>query len=988
VAASGLTKNRPGPNFKHKGAQMTTQADEGTYQDFINCLHHTIPADRVISDPLRTLAYGTDASFYRLIPKVVVKAQTEAEVVALLRAAHRMRLPVTFRAAGTSLSGQAVTDSILLMAGNGWNAYSVLDSGARIRLQVGIIGGQANRYLAAYGMKIGPDPASINSAMIGGIVANNASGMCCGTAQNSYQTVESMRIIFADGRLLDTSDAASRSAFIAGHSPILAQLAALAAKVRSNQQLTAHIRHKFKIKNTTGYSLNALVEYEDPFDMITHLMVGSEGTLGFISEVVYRTVVEHAHKATALMIFATIEDACKMVFFLKSAPVQAVELMDRAALHSVENKTGIPDYLKNLPPGATALLVETRAADEDELQRNVAAVVQTLDGVALTATDDRRTFSQLTRFQPVKSAATLLPVQFTDAEQDYTQLWNIRKGLFPSVGAIRQVGTTVIIEDVAFPLKHLAAATLSLQRLFKKYHYNEAIIFGHALEGNLHFVFTQDFGKGTEVERYRRFMDDLCHMVVDQYDGSLKAEHGTGRNMAPYVEMAWGAEAFQLMKEIKQIFDPHNLLNPGVILSEDAHIHIKNLKPLPAANAILDKCIECGFCEVNCPSKNLSLTPRQRIVVQREIARLKASCDNPERLKTLEKAYRYQGEQTCAADGLCATSCPVEINTGDHTKYLRSLSAGTLYRQKTAEWIAGHYDLVSSVMRTGLKIATLAHRGLGTRRMAQISQAVRALSGNRIPAWNPYMPQGINAPGARPQRSDRLKKVVYFPSCINMAMGPALGDPDQAPLYQVIQRVLDRAGFEVLMPPRGKVFCCGTPFESKGYMDQANQMAAGLEALLLSASEKGRFPVLCDTGPCVYRMRQTMDARLQILEPVGFIRDYLLDNLNIAPVPETVAIHITCSSRKMGLEAAFHEVADALAVETIFPEAVSCCGWAGDRGFNFPELTASALAQLKPALQGKCVAGYSNSRTCEIGLSQHSGIYYKSIFYLLDRCCR
>jgi len=967
---------------------MTTHQDDGTYGQFLKQISHTFPNDRIITDPLRTLTYGTDASFYRLIPKVVVKAQSEAEVVALLRTASGMRLPVTFRAAGTSLSGQAVTDSILLMAGSGWKAYAILDGGARIRLQPGIIGGQANRYLAPYGMKIGPDPASINSAMIGGIAANNASGMCCGTAQNSYQTVDSMRIIFADGTLLDTSDSASRQAFVAGHHEMLEQLVTLVAKVCNNEALTARIRHKFKIKNTTGYSLNALVDFSDPFDIITHLMIGSEGTLGFISEVVYQTVVEHAHKATALMIFANIEDACRTVFFLKSAPVQAVELMDRAALRSVENKKGLPEYLKDLPPDATALLVETRAADEDELQLNVAAIVQTLDGVPLAATDDQRTFSQLTRFRPVKCAATLLPVQFTDAVEDYTQLWNIRKGLFPSVGAVRQVGTTVIIEDVAFPLQHLAAATLELQQLFKKYHYHEAIIFGHALEGNLHFVFTQDFSAPAEVERYRLFMEDVCHMVVDQYDGSLKAEHGTGRNMAPYVEMEWGAEAYGLMQEVKRIFDPHNLLNPGVILTENAQTHIQNLKPLPAADAILDKCIECGFCEANCPSKNLSLTPRQRIVAQREIAHLKATCENPARLKALADSYRYLGEQTCAADGLCATSCPVEINTGEHTKHLRSLMAGTPQRQKIADWIAGHYGQVSALMRTGLKVTHLAHKMLGTDSMSQIAGTARRLSGNRIPAWNPYMPRGINAPHLASRSVTRAPKVVYFPSCINMAMGPAMGDPDQAPLHQVIAKVLFRAGFEVVYPPRGKVFCCGTPFESKGYLRQADQMATELEAILLSASERGRYPVLCDTGPCVYRMRQAMDARLQIFEPVQFIRDYLLGNLSITPMQNTVAVHITCSSRKMGLESAFHEVAEALAVQSVFPDEVSCCGWAGDRGFNFPELAAAALAELKPSLKGRCTAGYSNSRTCEIGLSQHSGIYYKSIFYLLEHCSR
>jgi D-lactate dehydrogenase len=972
--------------FKQQGGRLATATR--SYHTFLTAIQGSIPTERIINDPLRTLAYGTDASFYRLIPKVVVKAESEAEVITILQTAHGMDLPVTFRAAGTSLSGQAVTDSILLVAGNCWTDHTILDGGGRIRLQPGIIGAQANRYLAPLGKKIGPDPASINAAMIGGIAANNASGMCCGTAENSYKTLDSLRIVLADGSLLDTGDAASRERFATSHAPLLDQLAALAADVRANPPLAERIRHKYKLKNTTGYSLNALVDYEDPFDILAHLMIGSEGTLGFISEVVYRTVVEHPHKASALMIFANIEDACRAVFFLKTVNVNAVELMDRAALRSVENKAGMPAFLKTLPETATALLVETRAENEDELQYNVAMIIQALDGVPLTSTAGMQAFSEKSSFTPMRCAATHLPVQFTDVTAEYTLLWNIRKGLFPSVGAVRRSGTTVIIEDVAFPLQQLAAATLELQQLFIKYHYDEAIIFGHALEGNLHFVFTQDFSQNSEVERYRAFMDEVCHMVVDSYDGSLKAEHGTGRNMAPYVVLEWGAEAYALMQRIKKIFDPAGLLNPGVILSDNPETHIENLKPMPAADDLVDKCIECGFCEAICPSKNLSLTPRQRIVIQREIGRLRNTCQNPERLAELEASYRYLGEQTCAVDGLCATSCPVEINTGDYTKKIRRAHVAGFIPQKLADLAGNHYELVCALLRTGLKLAHGLHRLIGTQTMAAMAEMARRLSKDRLPAWNPYMPRGIDPPTAVSIDPVLPRRAVYFPACINNVMGPALGDPDRTPLHEVILRVMKRAGYQVVLPPKGRVFCCGTPFESKGFQVQADRKAAELNTLLLAASRGGRDPILCDTAPCVYRLRQVLSPELKVYEPVGFIQAHLLEHLDITPLGETIAVHITCSSRKMGLEDAFRTVATALAAEAIFPDEVSCCGWAGDRGFNFPELTAAALTPLKAALGGRCTSGFSNSRTCEIGLSQHSGIYYKSIFYLLDRCSR
>ncbi len=934
------------------------------YQHFLADIGGVVPPKRIFTDPLRTLAYGTDASFYRLTPRVVVWADSEAEVAAVLRAADRQELPVTFRAAGTSLSGQALSDSILLVAGGSWNRCEVLDNGARIRLQPGVIGGHANRCLAPYGRKIGPDPASINAAMIGGIAANNASGMCCGTAQNSYQTVADMRLVFQDGSLLDSASASSRDLFRRSHSRLMDDLASLSREVKANTALAERIRHKYGIKNTTGYSLNALVDFEDPIDILVHLMIGSEGTLGFISEITYHTVVEHPCKASALMIFPGMETACTAAAVLRGQPVAAVELMDRAALRSVEGKPGMPDYLRKLSPQTAALLVETRAYTPDELADQVRRVTGSLNRIPFER-----------------------PAAFTDRVAEYTSLWNIRKGLFPAVGAVRDIGTTVIIEDVAFPIARLADATLRLQDLMRRYRYREAIIFGHALEGNLHFVFTQDFGQPEEVERYRTFMEDVCDMVVNGYDGSLKAEHGTGRNMAPFVKLEWGPEAYAVMQRIKAIFDPKNLLNPGVIINTNPQAHIENLKPLPRANPIVDKCIECGFCEVNCPSKDLTLTPRQRIIVQREIARLKATGENPIRLQAFECGYRYLGDQTCAADGLCAVACPVEINTGEHTKQLRSRNAGRAAR-RAAALAARHFAAAAAMARAGLKIADAAHGLFGSARMQSLADGARRLSANRLPHWTPYMPTGIGGPRPTPLQRSSAFQAVYFPSCVCRTMGPARGDADREPLHAVVERLLHKAGCDILWPRNLQALCCGTPFESKGFTGRADEKARELEAVLLEASAGGRLPVLCDTSPCLYRMRRVMDRRLTLLDLVEFTLAHLMDRLDVTPVNETVAYHHTCSSIKMGLEAKAMALAKACAAGVVIPDRVGCCGFAGDRGFSYPELNASALQPLRPALAGRCTSGYSTSRTCEIGLSVHSGIHYKSILYLVDKCAR
>ncbi|MEI6050668.1 MAG: FAD-binding and (Fe-S)-binding domain-containing protein [Bacteroidota bacterium] len=932
----------------------------GNWKELYNRLIETIDKKRIYHDPLYTLAYGTDASFYRLIPRMVIKAIDEKEVSIILKECSVLAIPVTFRAAGTSLSGQAISDSVLLIAGNNWKNYQISDNGEKIRLQPGLTGGRVNSLLAPYGRKIGPDPASINAAMIGGIAANNASGMCCGTAENSYKTVASLRIIFADGTLLDTSDNLSRSIFRESHHKLLSDIAGVAKSAKENAELAERIRKKYKMKNTTGYSLNALIDFTDPFDIIEHLMIGSEGTLGFIAEISYKTVIEYSCKASSLMIFPDIEKACQAVSLLKSTPVSAVELIDRAGLKSVENENGIPEFLKFLHKNVCALLVETVAGNNIEIVRNIEIIKNSIKTIPV-----ERSFS------------------FTDIPAEYELLWKIRKGLFPSVGAMRKTGTTVIIEDVAFPLPSLAEATLDLQKILKKYMYDEAVIFGHALEGNLHFVFTQNFSTMEEIDRYGNLMAEVSDMVVNKYDGSLKAEHGTGRNMAPFVEMEWGKEAYQLMKEIKRIFDPLNILNPGVILNTDKEIHLKNLKPIPAASEIIDKCTECGFCEPSCVSADLTLTPRQRIVVHREISSLAKSGNEPHITASLTKSYGYAGNETCATDGLCAVSCPVKIDTGKLIKSLRSEQIGT--RQHRALWIADRMGLVTSLARIVLSMVNYFHLLLGTKVMLGISGGLRKMSGNRIPLWTGYMPDGAKSIKVNNElKSENFRKVVYFPSCINRSMGVSRDHQKEMQLSEKMIQLLHKGGYEVIYPENLNNLCCGMAFSSKGHGVAGEKKSIELEAALMKASRNGEYPVLCDMSPCLYTMKENMKSDLKLYEPVEFITTYLLPHLTINPIDEVITVFPVCSNKKMGLEKQLTDLAKICAREVIVAET-NCCGFAGDRGFTYPELNKHGLRNLRMQLPNEVIHGYSTSRTCEIGLSFHAGISYKSIVYLVEQ---
>ncbi len=933
----------------------------GKYLELYNRLKPTISEERLMHDPLRTLAFGTDASFYRLLPKLVIKVETEEEMARILANCYELNIAVTFRAAGTSLSGQAVTDSVLLVLGPSWNKIMVDDDGKEISMQTGVIGAKANQVLAPYDKKLGPDPASVNSAKIGGIVANNASGMTSGTGANSYYSLTGSRLIFNDGTLLDTRDAGSRNAFTEKKGELLTALAGLSKRVKENAEMSARIKKKFEIKNTTGYAVNALIDFEDPIDILEHLMVGSEGTLAFISEVRMRTVDNPPRQATSLMFFPDIEKACEAIVLLRECTVHAAELIDRTSLRSVQNSKAMPAFLKQLGKKVTALLVETRAYDTDSLDRQIREIRDKFQSYPLER-----------------------PIEFTTDPSECAALWNVRKGLFPSACSTRKKGTTVIIEDIAVPYKHLKDTLVELQKLFEKYTYDNTIIWGHAFDGNIHFVLTLDFSITEQVARYRAFMEDLVVMVIHRFNGSLKAEHGTGRNMAPFVATEWGNDIYAVMKELKTIFDKESILNPGVLINDDPDIYVKNFKPMPLANSIIDDCIECGFCEVNCVSKDLTLSPRQRIVVHREITSLQKSGREPQRLAMLLNNFAYQGDATCATDGLCAISCPVDIDTGKLVKELRqkSISPGA---HKRAVRIASHMKSITAVIRFVLNLVHVFHFIFGKRIMQFSADLLRKISGNTLPRWNPYMPRGAKPVSPRHYDNDNVFNVVYFPSCITRTMGVSRDYDEKTALTAKTESLLHKAGFEIIYPHKLDSLCCGMAFSSKGYKEAGAEKARELSNALLKASNNGEIPVLCDMSPCLYTMKETLDTRLKLYEPIEFTLKFLTPYLRFHKQKEPVSIFSVCSAKKMELESAFKQLAEMCA-ETVIVNEANCCGFAGDRGFSYPELNEDGLKNLKGQIPENCREGYSTSRTCEIGLSLHGGITYKSILYLVDRC--
>lgn len=933
-------------------------------------LESILPKERIRTRLIDLIAFAPDAGFYYLRPKAIVQPETEEEIRALFNFSHTHKIPLTFRTAGTSLSGQSISNGILVDLSKSWRGIKVENGGDQVRVQPGVIGAIANAHLKKYHRKIGPDPASINSAMMGGILSNNASGMCCGVKKNSYHTIKYIRFMLPNGNTYSTENKTDYERFIAECPGISNGIRELRQEVLSNPVLFDKIRSKYKIKNTIGYSVNALVDYDEPLDILAHLLIGAEGTLGFIAEAVMNTVPDYPFKSTALLYFPDIYAACRAINPLTLSGAEAIELMDRESLRSVEHIAGLPEIIKTLPGEAAALLVEYQAGSIVELQDKIALYNLCRDDLSLLA-------------QP----------RFTEDPVEQALLWKVRKGMFPSVGAVRERGTTVILEDIAFPIDKLGDAILDLQHLFKKHHYDNAIIFGHAREGNIHFVVTQAFDTDAEVKRYDRFLKEVVELVVKKYDGALKAEHGTGRNMAPFVETEWGPEIYAIMRTLKKEIDPEGLLNPGVIINDDSNAHIRNLKSLPQVEEEVDKCMECGFCEHRCPSRDITMTPRQRIVVRREMKKLREDGKAKEHRILLDE-YQYDGMDTCAVDGLCAEACPVDINTGSLIKRLRKENHGW-WSNRVALMMARNFRLVEFGVLTALRTGNGINKIFGKKAMRRLTGGIKKV----IPA----MPLWSNQLKATPSfkkgedslRNVHSKKLVYFPACISRAMGGTVDG--SRTVVEAFFSVAAKAGVNLVIPSNISGTCCGQPFSSKGFNGAYSFTANQTIEKLWKWTEEGKWPVVMDITACTHTLqtcrpvltainRERFDA-MRIMDSIEFIADHVLLEVPVTRKKTSIALHPVCSLYKMGLEAKFVHIAKQFAEEVKLPMHAGCCGMAGDRGFLFPELTAAATRPEAMEVNEKEYEGYySTSKTCEIAMSEAVGKNYASLLRLVDEC--
>ena len=876
------------------------------------------------------------------------------QVAEVLRACRRLGVPLTFRGGGTSLSGQAVSDSVLVDTRTGFQGVQVLDSGARVRVQPGVTVRTVNAHLASHGSRLGPDPASDGACTIGGVIANNSSGMQCGTEFNTYRTLESMVLVLPSGTVLDSAAPDADRVLATAEPRLHAGLRVLRDRIRDDSASVATLRRLFAIKNTMGYGLNAFLDHDDPADILVHLMIGSEGTLGFVGSAVFRTVPVLPHAATGLLVFDGLQAASEAVPQVSASGVATAELLDAASLRVARLDPACPAPIRRLDGGAlgrggyAALLVELQAPDAaalDELRHNA---IRGLAGLPLVGA-----------------------VALTTDKAERAALWHTRKGLYSTVAAARPSGTSALLEDVAVPVERLGELSRGLTDLFADHQYSDTVIFGHARDGNVHFMLTERFDSPTSMDRYEAFTDDMVDLVLG-LSGTLKAEHGTGRIMAAYVERQYGAELTGVMREIKALVDPDGLLNPGVLLSDDPRAYLKDLKPTPTVEPEVDRCVECGFCEPVCPSRSLTLTPRQRIVLRREMASARDRGDLA-LLRQLEDDYDYDGVQTCAVDGMCATACPVLINTGD---LVRRLRASATSRAANQGWkaAAGHWGPVSRAAAAALTV--------GDRLPAAVPVAATRLARSVAGADNVPL-YGADLPRGGPRRTEiaaAAAEAVLFAACVGSMFGGGAA--------AALTRLCERAGVVLRTPAGLDGLCCGTPWKSKGHLDGHARMAAVVRTALTAATDGGRLPVVVDASSCAEGLG-VLTPEFTVVDALDFVAQHVAPRLPVTrPVP-AVVVHPTCSTTELGSTAALVALARLVSDDVTVPIDWGCCAFAGDRGLLHPELTASATAPeaaevARLAGRGIPTAYVSANRTCEIGMHRATGQPYRHVLELLD----
>lgn len=937
----------------------------GTPKALKEDLEQLLGQDRVLSRVIDLVRYASDASPYRLVPQVVVTPHDTAELAAVLRYCNEHGRHATFRAGGTSLCGQSQGDDIIIDTRKYWSGMKM--EGETLRVRPGTTLGQANAVLARRGRQLGPDPASGSAACIGGVIANNAAGMRCTSERSAYETLIHATLVLPSGDVIDTQAPDAEDHFVRVAPRLAAGLMEIREEIVNSPSLVQQIRAQFAIRNTTGYAMKAFLDADTPLEIFRRLVVGSEGTLAFVAEAVMATVAIPAVTGLCWIHTPSLAEAVEIVPLMRDLGARAVEMVQGASIANYAKKlTAPPVEWVDIPAEAASLLVEFGADSEEDLEH------------------------VNHRLQDIISQYSLLhPVKMTTDQEFIALSWKLRGNMNADFALQRPEGSPIIQEDVCFPPEKLAGAVKDLSEMLERYGYPH-VVAGHAMFGNMHFSVTPDLNDPVSTRRYGEFMDEFATLVVEKYNGSLKAEHGTGINFAPFVVQQWGEEITNLMWRIRNLADPNEILGRNVLLTQDPQGHMKRFRTEPPVEAVIDPCIECGLCEPVCPSRHITTTPRQRIALRREMARHEAGSPV---LEALLDDYQYDAIETCAVDSSCSITCPYGIDTGAVMKEFRGKEATRL---RNAVWLsmAKHWGLVEGLARRLMVVVSGVQKVVGHQVLQWVTKALRTvISEDLMPTVPGPMPRAAKATLPTTERIGAA--AVYFPACVNRIFGRDPQADDNQSLPEALVKVSERAGRHLWIPDDVRGNCCGTIWSSKGYHDGRDYMYEKIARNILQWTDYGTLPLVVDASSCTFglvhdlaphlppRLRQEF-SKVEIIDSTAWAAS-LLDAVTLTGKVAHVVVHPGCSVAKLGLEKEIRVVAEAVAEHVHVPYGAGCCGTAGDRGLLHPELVESATKDELEDLPYQSDAFLASNRTCEMGLSQRTGRPYESVIFQLEK---
>ncbi len=867
------------------------------------------------TDPASRALWSTDASIYQRQPVGVVVARSEGDVELALRAAREAGIPITARGAGTSLAGQATSPGLLLDVSGMDRALEIDLEGGRCLVEPGLVQGELNALVEPHGLVFGADTSTSDVATLGGMVGNNSAGMRSIVYGTTADQVLSLRCLLPNGETVELKpmkreEAARR----ARHADALARL--LGGALRIGEEYADEIKRRYPrmIRRVSGYGLDGLVDPE-VLDL-TRLVCGSEGTLAVVTRAEFRLQSLPPARQMASFEFDSLAAASRATVTLLEMEPSAVELLDDVAINRARATNayrGSTGFVRGDP--RALLLVEWSGTEE--------------------ALNER--FAGLEEVRREIGASVAVPLR---GKEEMQQTVKLRKSILPLLlGTTEKAKPVAFVEDAAVPVGSLEEFVTRFEEILDE-HGTWACFYGHASVGTLHVRPALDTTEPGDVRRMRRISEEVADLVVE-LGGSISGEHGDGLSRSEFLEKMYGKKILAAFEEVKHLFDPDGLLNPGVIVDPapmDRQLRIgPGHRRRPVSTGLdfseqggfvkaVELCNGSGFCRKKtggtmCPS--YMVTHDENDTTRARANLLRNVLDGTLPPEELTGKRMKEVMDLCVGCKACKTECPSQVDVASmktEVLYQMGKRHGFSPRQKAAGHVRRQLALaaLAPALYNAAAGTTLARRAAGLfgidprRELPKVTEKTfsRRFAG---------LPQGTGP-----------AEVVLFNDTWNEYQRPEVGEG--------AVRVLAAAGARVRLPA---VVCCGRPMLSEGLVDEARENARRNVELLYPLVERG-LPLVGLEPSCILTLRDDYkkllpgDGRVEKLAGAARLFEEALLDLDPGRIPMNagppVLLHGHCHQKALvgtgPTKKALGLAADVAVVDS------GCCGMAGLFGYE------------------------------------------------------